>query len=278
MRAYFEKRIHSSNNLLDSNYAKDFDFLAHWHIDVELIYVCEGEIRIGINKECRTLKQGELALCSSKNIHYYDSKGLHSSIIIVIFNPELVRSIGGFPENLILTTPFIDNNQFMEIGGNIQERIKDIIFSLVKENEDKNEFYDLYIKSRILELYAILFRNFPTYRLDKNKDNNRLPDMELMQEALQYLENNFMNNITLVDVAERVNFSPFHFSRLFKKISGMNFKQYLNSIRVDRAEAMFGRGDMTIADIAFECGFNSIRTFNRAFKTIKGCTPSELRK
>ena len=278
MRAFFENRVHNSNNPVETNYAKDFNFLAHWHIDMELVYVCEGQIRIGINKECRTLQSGEFAIFSSKDIHYYDSKDIHSSIIIIIFNPEIIRIQGGLPENLQLVTPFIDRKMFNEIGVSVQESIQNIIYSIARESEDKIKFYDLLIKSKILELFATLYRYLPTYSVDLSKENLRLPDMEMMQVALQYLENNFMDNITLNDIAGRVNFSPSYFSRLFKKTSGMNFKMYLNSIRIDKAKSMLSYTSRTIAEIAFESGFNSIRTFNREFKTIKGCTPSDFRK
>jgi hypothetical protein len=132
MRAYFENRVHNSNNLVDAHYAKDFNFLAHWHIDIELVYVCEGQIRIGINKECRTLTSGEFAMFSSKDIHYYDSKDLHSSIIIIIFNPEFIGIQGDLPENLQLVTPFIDNKIFSTISSAVQENLQNIIYSIVK--------------------------------------------------------------------------------------------------------------------------------------------------
>jgi AraC-like DNA-binding protein len=278
MRAYFENRVHNSGIPVEANYTKDFNFLAHWHIDIELVYVCEGQIRIGINKECRTLCTGEFALFNSKDIHYYDSKDLHSTIIIIIFNPEIIRILGGLPENLQLASPFIDKELYSKIDASVQGNIQSIIYSIVKENKEKMIFYDLYLKGKILELYSMIYRYFPTYSINSSKENHKLPDMELMQVALQYLENNFMDNITLKDIAKRVSFSPFYFSRLFKKISGMNFKIYLNSIRIDKAESLLKLTNRTIVDIAFESGFNSIRTFNREFKAIKGCTPTDFRK
>ena len=98
-----------------------------------------------------------------------------------------------------------------------------------------------------------------------------------MRESIRYLESNYMNSITLEDAARNVNLSSYYFSRLFKKISGMNFKQYLNSIRVEKAESKIKNTGMPITDIALECGFNSIRTFNRVFKSARGCAPSDLK-
>jgi len=69
----------------------------------------------------------------------------------------------------------------------------------------------------------------------------------------------------------------FYFSRIFKDISGMNYKTYLNLVRFNKAEIMIKTSNKPITDIAFECGFTSIRTFNRVYKGIKGDIPSNGR-
>ncbi len=58
----------------------------------------------------------------------------------------------------------------------------------------------------------------------------------------------------------------------------MTFGRFLSSFRVKVAEKYLLEEDLTVTDIAFKCGFNSIKTFNRVFKIIKGCTPTEIRK
>jgi AraC-like DNA-binding protein len=278
MGVYFEKRVYSNENPVDAYIANDMYFMAHWHVDIELVYVCNGHIRVGINKECRVLKQGEMAICNSKDIHYYDSRDLHSTIIFIIFHPEYISNIVCWPKNFRFFTPYFDSAFFSNLDENIRENIKNIFYSIVKEKELKRNFYDLYLKGKILELCALIFRHFPTYTIDSNKEFSRLLYMEAMQDAIQYIENNYMNSITLDDLAKRVNFSPFYFSKLFKKVCGMNFKIYLNSIRSDKAESLIKSSNKAIADIAFECGFNSIRAFNRVFKSVKGFTPSSIRK
>jgi AraC-like DNA-binding protein len=98
-----------------------------------------------------------------------------------------------------------------------------------------------------------------------------------MQEILEYLDVNYMHPITLADAARHANMSLFYFSRFFKSISGMSYIAYLNSIRVNQAERLLLSTDKSILDIALECGFSNIRTFNRVFKQVKLRTPSELR-
>ena len=83
-------------------------------------------------------------------------------------------------------------------------------------------------------------------------------------------------NITLEYAAGRMNFSTSHFSKTFKKLMGINFVTYLNVVRVERAAYELRHTEKKITDIALNCGFNNIRTFNRVFKEITGCTPSEF--
>lgn len=94
------------------------------------------------------------------------------------------------------------------------------------------------------------------------------------QTLLTYLEDHYDDNITLEDAAEIMGFSPSHFSRLFKQLTGTGFVRYLNLIRISQAAQLLTESDKKITDIAYLCGFSNIRTFNRAFLEITGYTPS----
>lgn len=89
-----------------------------------------------------------------------------------------------------------------------------------------------------------------------------------------------MRDITIQEVADVAKYSTFYFTRYFKNATGMTFGRFLSSFRVKVAEKKYLlEEDLTVTDIAFKCGFNSIKTFNRVFfKIIKGCTPTEIRK
>ena len=85
-----------------------------------------------------------------------------------------------------------------------------------------------------------------------------------------------MNEVTLLDISQHLNISPCYFSKLFKSIFGINYRMFLNKMRIDKAESIIKNEDKKIIEVALECGFESIRTFNRVFKSIKGFAPSEL--
>ncbi|MDP4090730.1 MAG: cupin domain-containing protein, partial [Bacillota bacterium] len=107
MSAYLETRYYPMDFPIHAFYASDNCYLAHWHIDVEMVYVCEGSIRIGINKDVKILKKGEFAVFRSTDIHYYDSTNLSSKIIVLIFRPEIIEASSGWPEKLRFDSPFM---------------------------------------------------------------------------------------------------------------------------------------------------------------------------
>ena len=100
MKAFYESRKYKSCVPLYISLTKGFDFLAHWHHDIELIYVIDGQIKVGINKENCLLQKGDLAISGSGDIHYYDSMDLNSNIYLMIFKPELIDSTPIWPQNL----------------------------------------------------------------------------------------------------------------------------------------------------------------------------------
>ena len=96
------------------------------------------------------------------------------------------------------------------------------------------------------------------------------------QRFLSYMEEHYNENISLEYASEQMNFSPSHFSRVFKKLTGVGFVTYLNMIRVEHAAEQLRSTTNKITDIGLACGFNNTRTFNRVFKEITGYTPTEF--
>jgi AraC-like DNA-binding protein len=280
MKAFHENRTYQSTFPFTVIVINDIEFLAHWHNDIEIVYVFEGSIRMGINSETRVLETGDMAICSSGDIHYYDSKDSSSKIMLIIFNPSLIGFPGGWPLNVRLTSPFIENRfatRSEEKETDINNRLSAIMLELMYEYKHKLNYHEQIIIGLLHEWSGLILRHIPLDKINPQKDKRRITNMKIMQEVLEYLDVNYMHPITLADAAHQANMSLFYFSRFFKSISGMSYIAYLSNIRVNQAEQLLLTTDKTILDIALECGFTNIRTFNRVFKQIKQRTPSELR-
>jgi len=278
MKAFHENRTYHSTFPFTVIVSDNIDFLAHWHNDLEIVYVFEGSIRMGINSETRILKAGDMAICSSGDIHYYDSKDSSSKIMMVIFNPSLIGFPGGWPLNVRLTSPYMEKRiATREDEVHINNRLSLILQELMVEYNQKLEYHEQVIIGLLHEWSGLILRHVPLDKINPQKDKRRITNMKIMQGVLEYLDLNYMHPITLADAARQANMSLFYFSRFFKSLSGMSYIAYLSNIRVNQAEQLLLTTDKSILDIALECGFNNIRTFNRVFKQIKQRTPSELR-
>ncbi|HVZ55667.1 MAG TPA: AraC family transcriptional regulator, partial [Chitinophagaceae bacterium] len=92
-----------------------------------------------------------------------------------------------------------------------------------------------------------------------------------------YMIKNFDKPITLKDVARLANMSEASFSRFFRQRTGVTFIDSLTEIRLGHASRILIDTTQSIAEVAYNCGFNNISNFNRIFKKKKGCTPKEFR-
>ncbi|GIO45144.1 helix-turn-helix domain-containing protein [Paenibacillus apis] len=278
MKAYHEKRHYGSDLPISVLQLHDFSFLAHWHNDVELIYVKKGEIRVGINSENWLLKAGDLAVCSSGDIHYYDGRGLESEIILVIFNPRLIGSPSGWPGDVHLVSPVITNAE--EPGGSREKLTAQaaiLIERMLAEMIEKPKYYDTLLVGLLYELGGLILRFAPTEPIDPQKNRRLGSGRQAMREVLDYLEAQSFRPIPLEEAARQAHMSVYHFSRTFKSTTGMSLTAYLNRIRIDKAEELIRTTELTMLDIALECGFTNVRTFNRAFRQFRGRAPSSLR-
>ncbi|AZU61737.1 hypothetical protein CHR53_10865 [Neobacillus mesonae] len=108
----------------------------------------------------------------------------------------------------------------------------------------------------------------------KNKNEYSLKSV---QKAMDYIEKNYLNSITLEDVATFVHLSPTYFSRLFKGTTGKNFIEYITYLRIEKAKAMLMDLNYTVYQIASEVGYSNSHYFSRVFKSLVGKTPSDYR-
>lgn len=96
-------------------------------------------------------------------------------------------------------------------------------------------------------------------------------------KALRYIENNYQKPITLNEVASLVFLNPEYFSRHFKKETGTNFNNYINTLRLQQALDLVIHTDLKLSDVASSCGFQSFSYFSKRFRETFGCSPNTLR-
>lgn len=110
----------------------------------------------------------------------------------------------------------------------------------------------------------------------KNSEIPRFP--RAIEKSLLYIEKNYMNPITLDQVAAANGMSKYHFSRVFKTKSGYSFKSYLNHRRIEKAKTLMRDHDMNVTEAAFAVGYNNLAYFSRVFYLLEGKPPSSYRQ
>lgn len=99
----------------------------------------------------------------------------------------------------------------------------------------------------------------------------------VITKAKRFIEEHQTEDISLADVAKAVNTSSFYFCKMFRKITGINFTDYLSRLRIERAKNLLLNPNLRISEIAYEVGFQSLTHFNRVFKRILGQAPTDYR-
>jgi AraC-like DNA-binding protein len=226
---------------------------------------------------------GDIIIINNIEPHYLEAydEGMHQPVII--FDPSLVWSHTGLPFDYDYLKPFFergtDFSNRLDTGNPSAVQVMEHLTAIEQEYTEKSEGYQLMIKARLLILLTILIRHFR----DKDKAsfntsaNNKRMHLVKIEEVLKYIEQNFCRDIKLEEAASMIYVTPQYFSAFFKKITGVNFVDYLNNVRINHAVRLLKETDKKITHIAMECGFNSTNNFNSAFKKHTGKTPSQFR-
>jgi len=99
-----------------------------------------------------------------------------------------------------------------------------------------------------------------------------------LQQAIKYIHNNFSTDISLDRVAGTAGISKYHFSRLFKEMTGLTYQSYLNRVRIEQAKKLLADDALSITDTGYAVGYSDLTHFERIFKKLTGITPSQYRR
>lgn len=107
------------------------------------------------------------------------------------------------------------------------------------------------------------------------RQNNAEP--VFIVKAKQFISEHYSEPLSLEQVAKAVNTSSFYFCKMFKRITGLNFTEYVSRVRIERAKNLLLNPNLRISEIAFEVGFQSLTHFNRVFRKMVGLSPTDYR-
>lgn len=253
----------------------DFHCIAwHWHREIEIIYVKEGNTSCCIATEKIDLPQGYGMFVNSKIMHRYEATQ-RNILPNIVFSPNLLGDAQGMIFNKFIK-PIIESNiNYIIFDPNIkwQNEILQIlnsIFKLQKTNAD----YELKITAQLLDLWSILYNNLD---LNDTRPRRDILNSSRLQIMMQYMHSNYKDPITLKDIADCVHVSKNSALQIFQKCIRISPFAYLILYRLARAAELLLSTNKNITTIATEVGFESAGYFCRKFKEHYRTSPSQYR-
>jgi len=248
----------------------------HYHPEVELVYIEEGRGKRHIGNDISYFNEGDLIMIGSNLPHYGFSSRLSGD------NREIVVQINescfgnGFLD-MVETSSINDLFEKSKLGISFYGETKAKVGDRLKDMFYMTSFEKLVELIKVLHLMSlsneyVLLNATGTSLQVKGDDNHRI------DVIYEYVRENFAEKISVDDVASEVNMSTPAFCRFFKKSTAKTFVQFLNEYRVAHACKLISEESKSIADIAFECGFQNLSNFNRAFKKVTTKNPSNYRQ
>ena len=228
-------------------------FSSHLHDSFELIYVFEGLFSITVDDACYDLHPGEAIIVFPNQIHTACAAS-YSKTYLCIFENSLVGEFYRTVKDSLPISPVFE--------------VKDV--SLINNVFSHSDSRYL-LKSRLYGLIHLFDYGSGGYKKRHSKPSEHLG------QILTYIAHHHIEDISMRDVAKSIGYDSHYLSNLIQKNMNTTFRTLLNEYRISHAKYLLFTTNKTVASISAECGYESLCSFNRNFKSISGITPTEYR-
>jgi AraC family transcriptional regulator len=202
--------------------------------------------------------------------YWFRGEGVICSPLHICLKPESIAQVA---EKLNLNG---DRVHLVHCFSKSDPHLQQIAMLFLDELQSGGVMGQLYVESLTQVLIVHLLRHYSTLTKPITSENRSLTRTQL-QQAIDYIQTHLNRDLSLAELASIVNISPTYFASLFKQVMGIAPHQYVIQQRVERAEVMLSKTDLTIADIAVRVGFSSQSHLTQQFKRVTGLTPKQVR-
>lgn len=237
---------------------------------MELLLILSGEVQIIVNNTSYNLEADDIILINSNEIHELiadDCTLIAAQIDLPMYDKELIDI-----DNL-----YFECNSSYYKNKSLFTNIKKIIAQLIKINSISQDYNNIITKSLCYSLLYELVSNFKSDR-SSNDSIQTKKHFDRLSGILTYIHNNYRDDISLSDIAEKEHLSIPYLSKFFTKNMNVNFLTYLNSLRLNSAVNDLLSTDNSIETIAYNNGFRNPKAFVQIFKKDYTVLPSQFRK
>lgn len=259
-------------NLCDE--AGDMTAGLHWHDYYELLYIMSGHGEQVLGETRTPVDRGDIVLIEPGVTHTtyaVNPEGCYIMVILFFLPGAGYESIAALRSEYMLP--------FMNLGGGVRGVVYNpdqslgdmhrLVSAMCEEFTLKSPGHELVILGMLYEMLGYMIRE------GKLRASAHVPEDQLrtVAKACEYIERHAGDALKLSDVAREVGFSNEYFSRLFKRVSGQNFKRYCDYVRMSEAEKLILTEKLSVTQAAMRVGFDDPSNFVRMFKRVMGVTP-----
>jgi AraC-like DNA-binding protein len=254
----------------------------HSHPELELVYVKESFGKRIIGNSVMPFEPGDMVFLGSDlphvwlndEMYYQGISTLKANAIVVYFSKDIFGpAFYELKETQKINELFFQAGKGISIIGKTNKQIAKKLEKLLLKKDFEVIIGLFEILSLLSESQDRIYINneaYSTAHKDAKKDR--------LSEVFQYVNENYKKDIVLIEIAAIANMTPTSFCRMFRLKTKKSFVEYLNEIRVSKACKFLLETDLSMSEIAYECGYKTASNFNKLFKKFMGMTPSEFKK
>ena len=250
----------------------------HWHQELQFCVVLNGVVDFYVNQSHFIIKEGDGIFINAGQLHMARNHGLSDSTYICLdFHPRMISNFAGSIIESKYVSPYLADPEFAHcfLSSKIkwQEQILDTLLE-ISSNYHSNTPDEMQITLQLGSVWHTLISS-------KSEVRKALPDTAIspqVREIMQYIRDNYMNNISLDTLADMTSLARSSCCRKFKKQTSCTISEFILNVRLQEASRLLLTSDYTITEISMLCGFNDSSYFTKEFRLKTGISPSMYRK
>ena len=239
----------------------DHPFPAHVHELVEIVVILEGQLEMTIAGKTRVMRPGDIGMAFPSVSHSYDDVSPDMKGLALIFAPDVIQEYLKTFCSMCPVSPFL-------ASGPQTQPMEDVARRLYAYSQNRQTpLVTAYLHVFLAHLFIVV----------SLQPVEKFVESDMIQRVLQYISEHFTERLTLESAAHELGISRSHLSHIFSQQLRVNFRQYINTLRINKARFLLSDPQQPITQIAYMCGYENSRTFHRAFLEECGMQPSAYR-
>jgi AraC-like DNA-binding protein len=240
----------------------------HFHSAIEIVEVKRGVLTCTVNNNMFDVKENQTVLINKNVAHKLFSED--AEIVYV----QIEVGLDNYQDEFFRFFEFVSFSKsapFLIFSEN--EELGAVIKKIYERYNAQDKHSTLYLKAYIYELIAFLHT-----QAFLGAETENIKEFEKIKPVVRYVDGNFKNAILLEDICNYTGYNKYSICHIFKAATDKTVFDYINFLRVQYAVQLLKLGNCSISDAAMQSGFSSANYFNRVFKSVMGCTPSQYKK